>query len=512
MIKSITKNPLYPIANPKSIAFFGASNNLMVMGSFILDSLLDFGYDGAVYPVHLKEPVVQNLKAYRSVADLPEIPDLAVIVVPTKVASQILEECGRKGIRHAVMVTAGFNEVGGEGVRMGRELVEIANRYGIRFLGPNCIGVTNPYIRLNSTALKFEGRPGFIGMASQSGSFVTQMFNYLRRYGLGFSTAFSVGNEANVDIVDCMEYFAACPHTRVITLYIEGIRRGEAFVKTARAIVPHKPIVAFYVGGTETGRRAGLSHTGAMAGPDPIYDGIFQQSGVIRASSIIEMFDFCWTLGALPEAAGTNVAVQTHSGGPGAIAADACGRAGLDLPLFSAETLTGLKEYIPHTGSIGNPVDITFSKDPQSFWYNIPNLLLQDRNVDILMMYFLEAIEMMERHMTRFMGWSPEKAREEGLRIIGAQADAIASLMKHHGKPIVGYTFRSLEEPFIQELYRRGIPVFPGPERAVRALEAMIRYKAIRAEMLSGDEREENGDSSSQVATGRYGRQVSVNL
>jgi acyl-CoA synthetase (NDP forming) len=206
------------------------------------------------------------------------------------------------------------------------------------------------------------------------------------------------------------------------------------------------------------------------------------------------------------------VAVQTHSGGPGAIAADACGRAGFELPLFSAETVKELNQFIPHTGSIGNPVDITFTKDPQNFWYNIPNLLLKDRNIDILLMYFLESIELMERHLTRFMGWSPEKAREEGLRIIGAECDALSSLLKQHGKPIVGYTFRSLEEPFIQELYRRGIPVFPGPERAVRALEAVIRYKSIRANILSDGERDENGDDSPRISAGSSGRQVSMTL
>jgi acetyl-CoA synthetase (ADP-forming) len=247
-----------------------------------------------------------------------------------------------------------------------------------------------------------------------------------------------------------------------------------------------------------------------MAGPDPLYEGIFRQSGVIRASSIIELFDFCWTLGALPEPAGSNVAVQTHSGGPGAIAADACGRAGFDLPPFSAETVKELKQYIPHTGSIGNPVDITFTKDPQSFWYNIPNLLLKDQNIDILLMYFLESIEMMKRHLQKFMGIPPEKLEEECLRIINAQCDALSHLLKQYGKPIAGYTFRSLEEPFIQELYRRGIPVFPGPERAVRAMEAMLRYKSIRARILSGDERDANGDVSYHVPIETEQREVLI--
>jgi acetyl-CoA synthetase (ADP-forming) len=286
MIGSTETSPLYPIANPKSIALFGASNNVTSMGTSLLNSVLDLGFEGEIYPIHPKENRVQNLKAYRSVLDLPNVPDLALIVLPTRIVSEAMDACGRKGIRHAIVISGGFKEVDLE-----KELVAVANKYGMRFLGPNCIGVANTRHKLNTTFMAFQGAPGFIGMASQSGSFVTQMFGYLSDYALGFSTAFSVGNEANIDIVDCMEYLGACPDTRVIALYIEGIRRGRAFVETARSIVPKKPIVALYVGGSEAGSRAGLSHTGALAGPDRLYEGIFRQSGVIRARSVTEMFD-----------------------------------------------------------------------------------------------------------------------------------------------------------------------------------------------------------------------------
>ena len=185
------------------------------------------------------------------------------------------------------------------------------------------------------------------------------MFDYLSRLSLGFSTAFSVGNEANLDIVDCMEYLEACPHTKVIALYIEGINRGRAFFETARSIIPHKPIVALYVGGSEAGKRAGLSHTGALAGPDLLYDGVFRQSGVIRARSVAELFDFSWLLGSLPTPKGNKVVIQTHSGGPGAAAADSCGSAGLELPALSKKTLEKLTAVVPHTGSRSWLIDMT---------------------------------------------------------------------------------------------------------------------------------------------------------
>ena len=352
MLNSIQESPLFPIANPGSIAFFGASNNIASMGTNLLLSVLALGFEGTIYPVHPKEECVQGLKAYRTVMDLPGVPDLAVVVLPTRIVTQTLEECGRKGLRHAIIVSGGFREVGGDGIGLENELVEIADRYGIRLLGPNCIGVVNRHHNLNTTFLQHEGSAGFIGMASQSGSFITQMFEYFSRYSLGFSTAFSVGNEANLDIVDCMEYLGICQNTKVIALYIEGIKRGREFVETARSIVPHKPIVALYVGGSDTGRQAGFSHTGALAGPDRLYDGIFRQGGVVRAHSVTELFDFCRVLGVLPKTKGRRVVIQTHSGGPGAAAADACGRAGLELPALSKETIEKLKPFVPHTGSV----------------------------------------------------------------------------------------------------------------------------------------------------------------
>jgi len=227
MPESIYQSPLYPIINPGSIVFFGASNRFTAMGTNQLHSLLSSGFDGKIYPIHPKEERVLDLKAYQRVEQLPQVPDLAVLVLPTHIVPQAMKECGKKGIKHAIVVSGGFKEVGGQGVELEIKLLAIAERYGMRFLGPNCLGVANPHHNFNVTFIPFEGRPGFIGLASQSGSFITQMFDYLDQFGLGFSSGISVGNEANLDIVDCLTYLAACPHTRVIGLYIESIRRGR---------------------------------------------------------------------------------------------------------------------------------------------------------------------------------------------------------------------------------------------------------------------------------------------
>lgn len=485
MITSITESPLYPIVNPRSIALFGASNRVDAMGTNHLFALRHHGFQGALYPVHPEQDQVMGLKAYRSVTDLPETPDLALLVLPTPVVGRVLEECGKKGIRHAIVVSGGFREVGGEGIGLERELREIASQYGIRFLGPNCIGVANPHHRLNTTFFEFDGMAGFIGMASQSGSFVTQMFKHLKTYKLGFSAAISVGNEANTDIVDSMEYLGACPKTRVIALYVEGITRGRAFMETARSIVPHKPIVAYYAGGSETGRRAGLSHTGAMAGPDRLYSGVFRQSGVIRATSITELFDFCWVLGSQPRPSGPRVVIQTHSGGPGAAAADGCGRLGLELPPLSGKTLQKLAPLVPHTGSINNPVDITFHRELDHYFHAIPKALLEEENADILLMYFLLPIQMVEQTLRR-RGLPEEEVTAESNKVIDAQAESVARLLRTHDKPLIGYTFRSLEEEFIQALLDRGVPVFPDPHRAARAAMALLDYARLRAMIAAG--------------------------
>ena len=475
MIRSFEESPLYPIANPRSIAVFGASNNAFRMGSVLLRTTLDLGYGGEIYPVHTSEDSVLGIKAYASVIDIPCIPDLALIVLPTGIVSQTMEDCGRKGIKHAIIVSAGFEELGGDGIELQRELSAITERYGIRFVGPNCLGVANPYLKLNPTPIQVEGPPGFVGLASQSGSFITQMHNYLYRIGLGFSTAFSVGNEANIDIVDCMEYLGVCPHTKVIALYIEGIKRGRAFMETAREIVPHKPIVALYVGGSEEGKRAGRSHTGAIAGPDKLYEGVFRQCGVIRAWTVTELFDYCLALGHLSEPQGKKVVIQTHSGGPGATAADSCGRAGLELPGLSAGTIEKLNPLIPNTASFNNPVDITFSKDFLYDYSQIPEALLQDDNTENLLVYFLSP-HMFIRPMMERSGMSPDEAEEKTREVIDHSSEALVSLKKKYGKPIIGFTYRSLQEQMPRIFLENGVPVYNDPERAARSLAAVLQY------------------------------------
>jgi acyl-CoA synthetase (NDP forming) len=250
-------------------------------------------------------------------------------------------------------------------------------------------------------------------------------------------------------------------------------------VESARRIVPHKPIVALYVGGSEAGKRAGLSHTGAMAGPDRLYDGVFEQCGIIRANTVTELIDFCWVLGALPKPAGRGLIIQTHSGGPGAAAADACGRVGIELPSPSANTLAKLDGYMPPTGSVTNPVDFTYIKNPLDYFSRIPKVLLEDEGAHMLLLYILIPRHMVKKALAH-MGCTEEQAKEQSKGLMDEQARSVAGLLRSQGKPIVGFTYQSQHEDLIQGLLKRGVPVFPGPERAARALGALCRYARLR--------------------------------
>ncbi len=475
---------MYPLTTPRSVAFFGASNNYSSMGTIILRALLDFGFKGEVFPVHLKEAAVQGLKAYKRVEDLPSVPDLAVIVLPTRIVCETIAVCGEKGIRNAVIVSGGFKETGPEGAEREEELVKIADRYGIKIIGPNCLGVTNTHHRLSTTPHRYRGEPGFIGLVSQSGSFVTQMFSYLENRGLGFSTAFSIGNEANTDIVDCLEYLGACPNTKVIALYIEAIRRGRDFVDTARRIIPGKPIVALYVGGSETGRKAAMSHTGSMSGPDDLYEGIFRQSGVVRAGSLAELFDFCMAFGQLPEPAGNNVFVQTHSGGPGAVAADACGRAGLNLPEPAESTKAKIVDLVPATGSIKNPIDVTFTKDITQFFSSLPKALLEDPECHLLLLYYYLPADMMKRAMIQ-MGVPKAELETKIGEVAQILCHNIKQIIETQKKPVFCFSYQERSEPAMKMLTQSGIPFYHGPEAAVRSIKAMIDHRKYKQKLTA---------------------------
>jgi acyl-CoA synthetase (NDP forming) len=258
-------------------------------------------------------------------------------------------------------------------------------------------------------------------------------------------------------------------------------------VKVARETSKIKPIVAYYVGGSEAGKRAALSHTGALAGPDALYEGIFRQCGIVRAQSIEELFDFCSVLGTQPLPEGDRIAVLTHSGGPGAAAADAAARSGLTLAEFSPETVGRIRPLVPITASIVNPVDLTFNRSPEDYTRTLPKILLEDPGVDSLFMYLLMPLHRVRKtilHMTK----DPANAAVLADQFLGIQAEAVAKLASTWGKPVVGASFGPRSEPFVHKLQEDGVPVLPSPERAVKAIAALTRYALMRRALTQEDD------------------------
>jgi acetyltransferase len=473
-------NPLHKIMNPGSIAIVGASNNVMKMGTIQCLNLIGSGYPGRIFPVHPSEKEVLGRKAYPSIDALPQVPDVAVLVVPTRLVPEMIRRFGELGTKHAVIVSAGFSETGEGGVELQREIVRIAGEYGIRFLGPNCVGILNTACPLNLTVFPSFDRGGKLGVASQSGTFITQNLTWLHRNGIVIGKAMSVGNEANIDIVDCLDYFGEDEETTAVALYIEGIRRASAFLETARRISRKKPIVAQYVGGTEAGARSGSSHTGAIAGPGFIYEGLFAQAGIIAVDSIEEVFRTASALASQPPLRGKRIAVVTNSGGPGTAAADTLNRVGMDVPEFSEATKAAIRPFIAGHASARNPVDVTFDLDMPTLARKIPEILFKDEEIDGMIIHgimdsgFFNVIVPMARKVLSLGEDLPIELPETDL-------EPLIGMPGRYGKPLLVSSFFDEEEDrCIRIFHKEGVPVFDSPEKAAKAMGAFHRHLRIR--------------------------------
>jgi acetate---CoA ligase (ADP-forming) len=479
-INFMSENPLQLLMNPLSIAVVGANNDLSKMGTIQALSIIKDGYAGKFYPIHLNEKTVLGHPAFPSAADLPEVPDLVVFIVPSKSITTLLEDFGKIGTKRAIIITAGFKETGAIGHGLEEKIIAVARQYGIRFVGPNCLGIINSEISLNTTVSPFTTGPGLLGFASQSGTYVTQVLPYLRKKGIRFSKAISLGNEANISIVDALEYLGEDEQTRAIILYIEGIRDGRRFVEVARGITPHKPILAQYVGGSASGARAGASHTGAMAGPDFLYDGIFKQAGIIRVHSIEDLYAHGWTLATQPPMRGRRVGVVTNSGGPGSAIAYTCDQVGLALPHFSDHLQQTIKSQIQSHASAANPVDMTFDLSMDKLSTTLPEILMKSGEVDAIVLHGIVHSGMMAEvfsHMSELLGGV---SFEDFLTATKPSLDDAFKLPHQYDIPLVISNFFDQEDNVTKGYQDSGTPVFHSPESAARALGSLYRYKLIK--------------------------------
>ncbi len=361
----MTQSPakhLDAVFSPASVAVVGATRTLGTVPHDIFQNILEAGYQGIVYPVSPRSPSISGVKAYKYVIDIPDPVDLAVIVFPSSVCHLAMEQCGRKGVKAAVVISAGFREVGGAGVEREAQLKQIAARHGISIVGPNCLGAinTDPAVRLNASFARKMPSQGSIAFLSQSGALCTAVLDYARGKHIGFSKFVSFGNKADVSEVDLFYYLAKDDATRVILVYLEEVRDGEALVKAARSVIHEtgKPILAIKSGRTSAGASAAASHTGSLAGSDEVCDAVFRQAGIVRCSTIEDMFNRAIALAYQPRPLTNRVAIVTNAGGPGVMAADACVDQGLELAAFSETTAEVLKGKLPATANLKNPVDV----------------------------------------------------------------------------------------------------------------------------------------------------------
>jgi acyl-CoA synthetase (NDP forming) len=476
----MSNNPLHRLMNPSSIATVGAGNNPMKMGTMHALSIINDGYKGAVYPIHPHEKTILGLRAYPSVADLPVAPDLAFLIVPASQVLQIIEEFGKKGTTTAIIVTAGFGEMGEEGLKAQETLNERAKNYGIRFLGPNCIGIINSEISLNTTVMPYTDGEGKLGFASQSGTYVTQTIPYLGKRGIRFSKAISVGNSANITITDALEYLGEDAQTRAIALYIEGLTDIPRFVEVARSITPHKPVLAQYVGGSGAGARASMSHTGSLAAADHLYDGLFRQVGIIRVHSIEKLFSCGNMLALQPMLKGKRIGVLTNSGGPGTAIANALEKGGLDVPEFSQELQENIRPMLPPHAPRRNPVDMTFSMNLEALTNKIPELMLKSGEVDGIIIHGAMTTGMFKASYPHFKSLLNDAPMESILATMEKQTLPVSEYVPVYQKPVAISSFYDRDDNYTAAYEDQGIPVFDAPEKAAEAMAIMLRYKEIR--------------------------------
>jgi len=353
---------LHKIFYPSSVAIVGATKTKGTVPYDILENILKADIEAAVYPVSPREKHIAGVKAYKYVLDIEDPVDLAIIVFPSSVAHMALEQCGQKGIKSVIIISAGFKEVGGKGIEREEQILEIARKYDMSFIGPNCLGVinTDPLSNLNASFARKMPEEGSIGFLSQSGALCTAVLDYARAKHIGFSKFISFGNKADISEVDLMYYLMKDEKTKVILMYLEEVTDGRALMQAAKDIILQsgKPVLILKSGRTHEGASAAASHTGSLAGSDEVCDAAFDQAGIIRCDNIEEMFNKAIAFAYQPPPESNRVAIITNAGGPGVLTTDAAIKEGLQLAAFSEETTKKFKKFLPATANIKNPVDV----------------------------------------------------------------------------------------------------------------------------------------------------------
>jgi acetyl coenzyme A synthetase (ADP forming)-like protein len=445
--------------NPKSLAVIGASNTPGKIGNVLLSNLIESGYKGKIYPINPKEKEILGLPCFPSMAEVPEDIETAIFCIPARKALDTAVECGKKGVKTLVVITAGFKEIGREGAELEKEFMSICRQYNMRVLGPNVVGFIDTHTPINATFLKGFPPKGEIAFISQSGAILASILDWSITAGIGYSKIYSLGNKADLSEVDFIAEAVDDPNTKVILCYIEDVTHGPEFLKVVAEATRKKPVVILKSGTSQSGAMAASSHTGALAGSDLAYNTAFKRCGVLRVSSMSELFDLAISFANQTIPKGDRVAIVTNSGGPGIIATDRVEAHGLQMARFSRETIEELRSYLPAEAGIYNPVDVLGDAKTDRFNFAFEKVF-KDENVDsiVMMMCPVAVTEPVDtaRALIEFSRLYPEKT-------------VIAALMG--GK--------SLAEGAAL-LSSSGIPCFSMPEPAVAAIAGMAKYRKMK--------------------------------
>ncbi|MEN6474637.1 MAG: CoA-binding protein, partial [Syntrophaceae bacterium] len=460
---------LEAIFSPRSVAVLGASTTKGKVGYDIFANIIKGGFTGTLYPVNPTANAILSNKAYKSILDIPEAVDLAIVILPPKLALTAIGEVIEKGVHGVVIVSAGFREVGGEGREIEDQIVSRCRAAGVRLVGPNCLGVINPVdsVRLNASFSKRMPQPGNISFISQSGALCTSVLDFAADRDFGFSKFISIGNKADVDELDLLRYLHEDFDTDVIMIYLEELRRGREFIDEVKEITSGSrptPILAIKSGRTSAGAQAAASHTGALAGSEAIYDAIFQQAGIIRCNTIDELFDFASAFAFKKRSllgkhirkipGGNRVAIVTNAGGPGIIATDMTMSAGLELARFKPDTIEALASHLPATANIHNPVDV-IGDAPYDRYEKALSAVISDENVDGAL------VILTPQSMTNAL----------------ETAKAIVQIAQRSQKPILSCFMGVVDvSQGVKYLQEYGYPVYRFPENAANAFAALYRF------------------------------------
>jgi acetyl coenzyme A synthetase (ADP forming)-like protein len=454
-----TKN-IDSLFHPKSVAVIGASREEGSVGYSLLANIIDSRFQGVVYPVNPNADGILGIKSHPSVLDIQDDIDLAVVIVPAPVVSRVLEECGQKKIKAAIVISAGFKEVGGPGIELEKEVQAIIRKHGIALVGPNCLGLisTDPLTRMNATFGTQMPLEGNIAFLSQSGALCVAVLDYAKEANIGFSKFISMGNKAGLTENDLLRYLKNDPKTDVILMYLEDLVNGREFMNIALEITDHptnpKPVLALKAGRTVIGAKAVSSHTGSLAGSDRVYDAIFTQCGVIRGETLDEVFDYVKGFASQPLPKGRNVAIITNSGGPGILATDSCINRGMNVNAFSEKTKERLRAILPPSVSLNNPLDLIAEAQEKQYEGSL-NAILADKKIHSIMVILTPTSFTRVEEISR----------------------AIVRCARKHRKPMVCCFLGVYDvSAGIEILEESGLPTYRFPESAARVLAKMTDF------------------------------------